>query len=93
MKFFKDMGEKPKNLSIDRINSNGPYSKENCKWSTQSEQVSNQRRSLKIGQIINDWEVIEREWNRATAQCIKCKRIVNRTTSHIKQPSRKCPCH
>ncbi len=93
IQFFKDMGYKPINKSLDRIDTTKDYSKNNCKWSTQSEQVSNQRRSLKKGQTINNWKIIKREWDRATAQCIKCQRIVNRRVSHLKQPSRSCPCY
>ena len=44
--FYKDMGPRPsKNHSIDRINVNGNYTKENCKWSTRSEQQKNKRRN------------------------------------------------
>lgn len=40
--FLKDMGNKPSsNHSIDRINVNGNYCPENCKWSTRSEQQRN----------------------------------------------------
>lgn len=42
--FLEDMGEKPsKNHSLDRINVNGNYEPENCKWATGSEQAINKR--------------------------------------------------
>ncbi len=39
--FFADMGHRPEGSTLDRINNNGPYNKENCKWSTQAEQNLN----------------------------------------------------
>ena len=41
--FLKDMGERPKGMTLDRIRVNESYSKNNCKWSTKSEQSRNQR--------------------------------------------------
>lgn len=44
--FYRDMGKKPTSKhSIDRINNNGNYCKENCKWSTSIEQNRNFRRN------------------------------------------------
>lgn len=48
LSFLNDMGEKPLNKSIERIDCNGDYCKENCKWATKEEQCSNTRRSHMI---------------------------------------------
>ena len=42
--FYADMGPRPSSAhSIERIDSDGPYSKGNCKWATPTEQTWNKR--------------------------------------------------
>lgn len=67
--FVNDMGRKPsykKTLggmpvySLDRIDSNGIYCKENCKWSNWKEQESNRRTCKKIPGV--NWDIKQKKW-------------------------------
>ena len=58
--FYADMGDPPRGMQLDRIDSNGNYCKKNCKWSTIEEQNRNRRDNVWLeaegrSMILEDW--------------------------------------
>lgn len=61
--FLSDMGAKPSPVhTIERIDVNGNYEPDNCKWATKQEQSGNQRRSIRV--TINSETKCLAEWIR-----------------------------
>lgn len=60
--FLADMGDRPNGLSLDRIDNDMGYSKDNCRWATMMEQGGNKRNNVLLS--YNDKTQTVSEWSR-----------------------------
>ena len=72
-RFLKDMGERPPNTTIERVDNNGDYTPDNCVWATAKVQANNRRSKSKItinGETkqLSEWVAIYGAVSLSTAQ-------------------------
>lgn len=59
--FYADMGDRPRGMTLERVNPDGNYEPNNCKWASSHEQARNKRSNRRITfngetRIISDWD-------------------------------------
>lgn len=61
--FMDDMGPCPEGFSLDRVDVDGPYSPENCRWSSHADQARNKRNTVWVeyaGEVVQLRSLAER---------------------------------
>lgn len=57
--FLEDMGERPDGTTLDRVDPNGNYCPENCRWATVNEQQNNRTSTILVTRCGRTMSVVE----------------------------------
>lgn len=65
--FLADMGERPDGYTLDRIDVNGHYTPDNCRWASSKEQARNQRTN--VWYLVGNEKMIQADVARRLGVC------------------------
>lgn len=82
--FLGDMGERPSNLTLERIDNNGNYEPKNCRWATRLEQSKNTRKNVFVlhkgsRKHLAEWSRVTGIDHRILSRETKCGRTLGDT--------------
>lgn len=74
--FYADMGDRPEDLQLDRIDNDANYSKDNCRWTTSKENNSYNKGTIKDdmpGKRFGKWIVLSKILHKQGHRYYECK--------------------
>ena len=75
--FLRDMGLPKCGMTLERINNNGNYSKENCVWADRYRQSQN-RRFARVVEVGGVEACIKEHWRRLSPEGVSYRRVMKR---------------